>query len=301
MTPSEPTGADARAEGAASASGEIVGRVVELHRYPVKSMAGERIETARITPRGMEGDRAGALIDRATGRVVSAKRPRRWGAVYGLAASLESGDGAADDGEAGAGEASIRVRFEDGATLSSTGRARLEARLSALLGRDVAFATASPDGATCEYHWPDMDGLVQDGRTYRDEITSWDLPTGSFFDSSSLHVLTTASLEHLRGLVPESDFHVSRFRPNIVIEPVARSRGFVENDWVGGTLRIGGARLRVTKPCMRCVMVTLPVGELPKDAGVLRAAFDHNEGNVGVKCEVERPGAVRVGDGVRLG
>lgn len=278
-------------------SGEIVGRVVGLHRYPVKSMGGERIEAARITSRGMQGDRAGALIDRATGRVVSAKRPRRWGAVYGLSASLDAEDAEA----AGGGQTSIRVRFEDGTTLSSTGRARLEARLSALLGRDVAFATHSPDDATCEYHWPDMDGLVQDGRTYRDEITSWALPSGSFFDSSTLHALTTASLEHLRGLVPESDFHVSRFRPNIVIEPAAGKRGFVENDWVDGTLRIGGARLRVTKPCMRCVMVTLPVGDLPKDAGVLRAAFDHNEGNVGVKCEVERPGAVRVGDVVRLG
>ena len=291
MNPSGPTSAASRANAGTGVSGEIVGRVVGLHRYPVKSMGGERIEAARITARGMEGDRAAALIDRATGRVVSAKRPRRWGAVYGLAASLEAGDG----------EMSIRVRFEDGTTLSSTGRARLEARLSALLGRDVAFATNSPDGATCEYHWPDMDGLVQDGRTYRDEITSWALPSGSFFDSSTLHALTTASLEHLRGLVPESDFRVSRFRPNIVIEPAAGKRGFVENDWVDGTLRIGGARLRVTKPCMRCVMVTLPVGDLPKDAGVLRAAFDHNEGNVGVKCEVERSGVVKVGDVVRLG
>lgn len=291
MTPSGPAGAVSQAKQEVAASGEVVGRVADLHRYPVKSMGGERVEAARITLRGMEGDRAGALIDRATGRVVSAKRPRLWGAVYGLAASLDAGDG----------EMSIRVRFEDGTTLSSAGRAPLEARLSALLGRDVAFATESPDGATCEYHWPDMDGLVQDGRTYRDEITSWELPGGSFFDSSSLHVLTTASLEHLRGLVPASDFHVSRFRPNIVIAPVAGARGFVENDWVGGTLRVGGARLRVTKPCLRCVMVTLPVGDLPKDARVLRAAFDHNEGNVGVKCEVVEPGAVRIGDEVRLG
>ena len=273
-----------------AASTEVVGRVVRLHRYPVKSMAGERLEAARITPRGVEGDRAGALVDRATGRVVSAKRPRTWGAVFGLSASFEGGNG---DGP-------IVVRFEGGETVSSADRRRLEARLSTLLDRDVAFATESPEGATCEYHWPDMDGLVQDGRTYRDEITSWELPTGEFFDSSSLHVLTTASLEHLRGLVPGSDFHPDRFRPNIVIEPAGAARGFVENEWVGRTLHIGNARMQVTKPCLRCVMVTLPQGKLPKDPRVLRAAFDHNEGNVGVKCEVAGAGIVRVGDEVRL-
>ncbi len=278
-------------DGAGAARGAVVGRVVSLHRYPVKSMGGERLETARITARGMEGDRTGALVDRETGRVVSAKRPRMWGAVYDLSASFERENGSA----------SIRVRFEDGTTLSSARREGLEARLSALLGREVAFATEAAARATCEYHWPDMEGLVQDGRTYRDEITEWELPPGTFFDSSGLHALTTASLDHLRGLVPGSDFHVGRFRPNLVIEPVAGARGFVENDWVGGTLEVGGARLRVTKPCMRCVMVTLPLGDLPKDPRVLRAAFDHNDGNVGVKCEVAGPGAIRVGDEVRLG
>ena len=277
-------------DGAEGPRGKVVGRVASLHRYPVKSMGGERLDVARIAAHGMEGDRAGALVDRETGRVVSAKRPRLWGGVYSLSARFERENGGA----------SIHVRFEDGTTLSSAGREGLEARLSALLGREVAFATEAAGSATCEYHWPDMDGLVQDGRTYRDEITEWELPPGTFFDSSGLHALTTASLDHLRGLVPGSDFHVSRFRPNLVIEPVDGARGFVENEWVGGTLRIGGARLRVTKPCMRCVMVTLPQGDLPKDPRVLRAAFAHNEGNVGVKCEVDGPGIVRVGDEVRV-
>ncbi|WP_419162429.1 MOSC domain-containing protein [Candidatus Palauibacter sp.] len=274
-----------------AAHGEVVGRVVSLHRYPVKSMGGESLEAVRITPRGVEGDRTGALIDRETGRVVSAKRPRTWGSVFGLSASFAGENG----------EGPISVRFEDGESVSSADRSRLDARLSALLGREVVFATESPEGATCEYHWPDMDGLVQDGRTYRDEVTSWELPSGEFFDSSSLHLLTTASLDHLRGLVPGSDFHPDRFRPNIVIEPTAGARGFVENGWVGQTLRIGDARMRVTRPCLRCVMVTLPQGELPKDPRVLRAAFDHNDGNVGVKCEVAGAGTARVGDEVRLG
>ena len=299
MSVSRRVGAAAR--GRDSPRGEIVGRVASLHRYPVKSMGGECLERVRITPRGVEGDRAAALVDGTTGRVVSAKRPRTWGAVYSLKARLGQESG----------EPSIEVRFEDGTTLSSRprmARERLEARLSDLFGRPVAFATEPPEAATCEYHWPDMAGLVQEGRTYRDEITEWQLPRGTFFDSSSLHLLSTASLERLSELAPASDFHATRFRPNVVLATSAGARGFLDNEWIGRELQIGdagpsgdGVRLRVTKACMRCVMVTLPVEGLPKDPGVLRAAFDHNEGNVGVKCEVAAPGTATVGDTVRLG
>ena len=42
--------------------------VVELWRYPVKSMAGERLESCEITDRGLEGDRRWAFIDRTPNR-----------------------------------------------------------------------------------------------------------------------------------------------------------------------------------------------------------------------------------------
>ena len=46
----------------------VVGSVLQLWRFPVKSMRGERLERAEITPGGLVGDRAWALIDVATGR-----------------------------------------------------------------------------------------------------------------------------------------------------------------------------------------------------------------------------------------
>lgn len=42
--------------------------VTELWRYPVKSMAGERLQSCEITERGLEGDRRWALIDRTPNR-----------------------------------------------------------------------------------------------------------------------------------------------------------------------------------------------------------------------------------------
>jgi len=50
-----------------------VGSVSALWRFPVKSMGGERLERADISSAGLLGDRAFALIDTATGKVVSAK------------------------------------------------------------------------------------------------------------------------------------------------------------------------------------------------------------------------------------
>src|SRR6516164_8796271 len=55
-----------------------VGLLASLHRYPVKSMMGEELNAAHITPNGLLGDRTYALCDTETGRVVSAKNPRKW-------------------------------------------------------------------------------------------------------------------------------------------------------------------------------------------------------------------------------
>ena len=52
---------------------QAVGVVSELWRFPVKSMAGERLETAELSLNGVVGDRAYALIDLETGKKVSAK------------------------------------------------------------------------------------------------------------------------------------------------------------------------------------------------------------------------------------
>jgi len=47
-------------------------------------------------------------------------------------------------------------------------------------------------------------------------------------------------------------------------------------------------------------MTTLPQYDLPKDPGILRAAAQHNEANVGVYASVVRGGSVRRGDPVRV-
>jgi uncharacterized protein YcbX len=172
--------------------------------------------------------------------------------------------------------------------------------LSGALGREVALAEAQhggeSSGPTAEEYWPDMEGL-----DYRDTVTDWELPAGTFFDIGVVHVLTTATIERLRELYPEGRFEVRRFRPNIVVSIGPDAQGFVENDWVDHTVAVGGeVRLRITGRCPRCVMTTLPQGDLPRDAGILRAAAQHNQANVGVYADVIAGGAIRRGDPVTL-
>jgi uncharacterized protein YcbX len=158
--------------------------------------------------------------------------------------------------------------------------------------QDTSSATRT---ANAEEYWPDMEGL-----DFRDTVTDFALPAGTFFDCAVVHLLTTATLDRLVELYPRGRFEVRRFRPNIVVLPASGETGFIENSWVGHTLAIGDeVRLSITGPCGRCVMTTLAQGDLPKDPGILRTAAQHNRVQVGVYAAVVRGGTIRRGDSVR--
>jgi uncharacterized protein len=134
-------------------------------------------------------------------------------------------------------------------------------------------------------------------------------PSGTFFDFSAIHLLTTNTLDRLSELAPRSRFEVRRFRPNVVVE-CPRLAGFVENDWSRRIVGIGETvRLKVIIPTPRCVMTTLAQSDLPSDPAVLRATAEHNRiragglGDLpcaGVYAAVLTPGTIRRGDPVRL-
>jgi uncharacterized protein YcbX len=272
----------------------VLGSIVALWRYPVKAMLGEELNAAKVTEDGLFGDRAYALIDDADGKVATAKNPRKWPHLFDFRAELADGSGI------GASFPRVRITLPDGSIVSSE-QPNVHQVISNALTRAVTLASIdqrqrNAQTATAEEYWPDFDGLE-----HRDVVTEFGLPDRTFFDCATVHILTTATLDRLRVLYPQGRFESRRFRPNIVVDILGSEPDFIENEWIGHVLSVGDeVRLSITGSCSRCVMTTLPQGDLPRDAGILRTVAKHNAANVGVYASVLQGGKVRRGDSVSL-
>ena len=284
----EPRGEKSTAQVTLNEGQDELGSVVSLWRYPVKSMLGEELNASDVTDRGLLGDRAYAVIDSADGKAATAKNPRKWPRLFDFRAVFADPDYVD-------GTAPVRITLPDGSAVTSD-QDDLNQILSGAFQREVTLRSADGVAVSSEHYWPDVDGF-----DYRDTVTDFTLPQGTFFDAGLVHLLTTATLDRLRELYPQGRFEARRFRPNIVVELDPGERGFAENAWVGRTLAIGPeVRLNVTAPSGRCVMTTLSQGDLPKDPGILRTLAQHNDANVGVYAAVMCGGTIRRGDPVRL-
>jgi uncharacterized protein YcbX len=197
---------------------EAIGSVVSLWRYPGQSMMGDELNAAEGSDRGLLGDRAYALVDSSDGKVASARNPRNWPQMFQYRAAL------VDPPRPGAEIPPVRVTLPDGTVVTSN-QADPHESLSRVLGREVTLEAAergqpeavassfpTPWAPRAEEYWPEMEGL-----DYRDTVTDFDLPEGTFFDCAVLHVLTTATLDRLRELDPLGRFEVRRFRPNVIV------------------------------------------------------------------------------------
>ena len=268
----------------------VVGSVVSLWRYPVKSMMGEELNASVVTERGLFGDRTYAIMDKATGKVASAKHPRKWRKLFDCHAAYVEPPKPND-----ATLPPVWITLPDG-TIVRSEQNDIDEILSNLLERDVELRMRAPSTVSLEEYWPDIEGL-----TYRDTVTDEVMPPDTFFDLAVVHVLATSTIDRLRELYQRGRFEVRRFRPNIVVETSSGGNGFVEDAWIGHTLAIGEkVRLAVTGPCPRCVMITMPQGDLPADPGILRTAAQHNQANIGIYASVLRGGAMSCGDPITL-
>lgn len=292
---------------------EVVGSVAGLWRFPVKSMRGEQLQEAELTERGVLGDRAYALIDTDTGKVVSAKSVKLFPDLFGCKAAF------VEPPRRGSDVPPVQMSLPDGTSVRSDS-GDVDRVLSAYFKRNVKLGRVAPDDFTIDQYHPDVEGADPGGN--RNTVVAQKLgaalfaalgmespvPVGSFFDVFPLSVLTTSTLARLNELRPQTRFDERRFRMNVIVN--TERPGFIENDWVGHELGLGdGARLNVAQLDPRCVMTTLAQGDLPQDTDVLRTLVRHNRVQVGdlgqfpcagVYAVVAAPGTVRTGDRVVL-
>lgn len=104
----------------------MLGRLVEIHRFPVKSLGGERLEEASVDLRGLAGDRLWSVHD-PDGKFGSGKSTRRFRRMDGLLQLSATYDG----------ETPV-VTFPDGRVVRGDDPA-LDAALSEHVGRPVSL------------------------------------------------------------------------------------------------------------------------------------------------------------------
>ncbi len=274
--------------------GNRVGTVVQLWRYPVKSMAGERLKEVFLGRRGIPGDRGWAVFDETRQGVTNAKRiPLLRGARPRYVE--EPVDGAASP--------PIEITLPDGTVASD---------LSAWLGRPVSLRALEALGA------PAAARLTMDMETEETQRALSGLEPGepepdysalpsdrlralrqdNFFDAFPIHLLTTATLRTLAGIAPESTWDPRRFRMNVLVE--SAGNGYPELAWVGKRVRVGAAVIAVDMGCPRCSVPPQAFEELPKDPRIMRTLVRETHHVAGVYALVDKAGVVREGDTVEV-
>ena len=242
--------------------------VSALYRFPVKSMQGHPVDHLTFEPGGAHGDRRWALLDGASGVLLSAKRHSRL--LFAIAH---------DD----------HVELPDGSTVALVESAESDAALSAWLDREVHLAHSTP--ATTVAYEMTFDPPDDDAPFY--EIPA---PSGSFVDLADVHLVTEATLAECARREPGLDWDVRRFRPNLVVRDSGDA--FAEDSWCPGSLTAGTVTLSARQPTVRCAMPLRAQPGLDRQAPMFAALEALHANHLGIYLDVTGAGTVRVGDPV---
>ena len=245
-----------------------LGRISAIFRYPVKSMAGEPLDVAKLGWHGIEGDRRLAfrrLIDKS-------------GFPWLTASKLPH----------------LLLYKPFG----------LDRNASSKNGEPLPTHVRTPEGK--EYELRSNELREEISSRYGSEVELMNLKHG-IFDESPISVISLGTVHSVaresgRG-VDLCDLR--RFRPNVVIETNGAGP-FEENGWVGRTLMFGegnsqAASIAVTMKDERCVMVNFDPDTAERDSEVMKTVVRLNQNYAGVYGTMVRAGELRVGQVVTLG
>lgn len=249
-------------------------RITQLWRYPVKSLAGERLPALTLVADGVLGDRAWGILDHGDGRILTGRREPQ---LLFASARLRADN-------------LPQITLPNGQEILGPGPAT-DAALSAWLGKPVSLvAAAESQGGRAEYFADATDDTSQ--------ALEWTMPSGRFVDSAPVLLMTTAGLRSGAAAYPGGAWDVRRFRPNVLIE--LAGEGWLEDTWLGRVLRAGTAQIAPQKACVRCSMVTRAQPGLAKDVDIYKTVHRTHGGDAGVRTHVVQPGTLSEGDALEF-
>jgi uncharacterized protein len=239
----------------------VVGKISGIMRFPIKSLLGETLVECNVSESGLEGDRALALVDTATGKIASAKQPNLWRDMLKLVARTDTASS----------HSRIIVSDAQGGQRDHLAL-DFDVWVSGVLGRSVKLTETRPIGIELNRARPDevLDRGMHEAVTQDVLAIGAAAPGGGFFDFAPVHLVTTASLAALSSAARDATISVERYRPNLVIE-TADPTAFVENHWIGRRIRIGQTvELEIIAPTPRCAVPMLSHGVLPASPPAVR-------------------------------
>ena len=208
-----------------------------LYAYPIKSGQGLRLSSARLHATGIENDREWLIVDDSGRFVTQREQPR----LATLKVQLQGDE--------------LRLLAPEQPTLTLA-RSVTGKPCRVRIWRDECAAFDAGDAAAAWLStW--LCGTFRLVRFDRSEprysACEWTGETSApnlFSDGYPLLVLSQASLDDLAARTGRH-FPVERFRPNLLLDGVA---AYAEDQI--DELTIGPVRLRMVKPCTRCIITT---------------------------------------------
>ncbi|MDQ1685680.1 MAG: uncharacterized protein QOC82_2417 [Frankiaceae bacterium] len=289
--------------------GTVVGTVAEIWRYPVKSMAGERVARSAIGERGLHADRMWAVRDVELDTFTTA---RRWPLLLQCSARFveDPADRRAEPGDV----LDVVVTLPDGTEVASSDAA-INDQLSELVGKPARLEPLPSLAEKRLYRTPQATKTdirrqfaLSDDEPLPDfsvfpvrklaELARYATPVGALYDAYPIHLLTRASLRAMAERAPGSQFDVRRFRPNILIE--CDGTDLAEFDWCGGRISAPNVSFDAEIPTLRCSIPTRQHSELQVDRDVLRTINAHADHCLGVYANVVTTGMLTEGDPLEL-
>ncbi|MGY2733595.1 MOSC domain-containing protein [Sphingomonas sp. UYP23] len=223
-----------------TAAGRYRSVITDLRIYPVKGLRGHSVQSARVDPWGLDGDRRWLVIDEA-GEFVT---QRRFPIMATINANLMV-DGLQLNAD-GRGD----VRFPT--PVSPELRAEVRIWKDRVSGMTAGCAAAdwltATIGTRCRLIYMDDPARA---RPLIDPVAPSD-STVSFADGYPVLLTTTGSLEALQAAAAPVPIEMDRFRSNIVVRTEVP---WAEEGWT--SIRCGNTEFAAAKPCARCVVITL--------------------------------------------
>jgi len=261
-------------------------RVTRLRVYPVKSFAGEDVDSAVVHPWGLDQDRRWALVDRDGKSLTARQHNHLLGfsahALSDTAVHLSDREGSTVTVDMADGGDRIDVSHSrQGTALAARGE--INRWLSERVGLDARLVWQSD---------PTLRPIDPKNGGQPGEVMS-------LADGGPLLLASEASLRQLDEWA-EADaapLDMIRFRPNVIIDGF---EPFVEESWTHVTM--GDVRFRVTMICDRCVMTTVEPTTLQRGKEPIRTLAQHRQRDhktwFGIRLTPLDGGRIHVGDAI---